>query len=1554
MLCISTANATRSMSIPYIDTYNSLYADASTDATGLTDLGLNGYYHNTYGEYAYSYQGSATTLVEGSTITVSGTSTIDYWLSSDQTGGMWKKDVSTITLTADDVAKLAQTDYTFWMAAWFGTITKVTITLPDGTVVGEGGNTGGGTTTDPEEDETDTTPYEKDRTNAFGYAFTNAQLKNYPQLTDVPTVYLNVYAPDSYETGTYANNDIKTGTPQTLAANYQLAANTKITEKKYNWYYQTQIIVRDDNGKMKERNELTTVRARGNSTWRWSDKKPLRLKFPSKTRFLATSADDKTSTNAKSWTLLANSFDKSMLRNGLTHELVDYINKVDNANNLPFNPACQYVDLVVNGEYWGTYQISDQVQVGPGRVDVDADNGWFVEYTVNNNGFVEEPFLKIGSSYVNIKNPEDPNIVDGDPNSTTQLADNQATTNPIYNELKTMLNNLNTGIKGIVVAEKYASSDWMQYIDTRSLVDWFIAMDVTGNYDGCIANDYLYKDVTDKKLKVGPLWDLDLGFGNKQEAKNHFYTAQGQGITYSIQAMLKDPYFVKKLYERWQQIYNNGALTTYLNDKVTALSSTLAQTQAKNYEKWSLGTSNLGKTYSTYQAAVNDVVAFNNAHIPWLETEYKSLYDSMGCADLEDIVDEPDEETGGEEGGGDSSFNPTSTFEFTSAIGSHNIPASAFSSKATKVQVTFTVPNESFWGFYGYNGSQWDAKSFNSVNNTITITIDDATDISTIAQNGITFELQNTNSQTISSAKLTVTVVNTMPNSGGTTPETPTETFEQLTDLPTMYLQIYKLNADGTSDKTQTEAITTSGGAYHTARIVIVDENGTIKERDEETEIRGRGNTTWGSGYGKYPYRLKFPNKTKLLSYLDEDGVTVINNYANAKSWTLLANKGDYSLIRNALTAELGKYMSMPFVPAYKFVDLVVNGNYAGTYQISDQIQVAKDRVNVNSDTGWFLSANRGSQSYEEDPYFTAGGATFNIKNPEATVATATGETEDPKYAAMKAWMTEAMNNASKPEIANYFDMESLANYIIGIDITGDPDGAVDNFYMYREDDPSSKMKFGPMWDYDLAYGNAGAANRDYATMHFFEGNGEYGWMSKLKQIYNTPELIKPLWKRWKEVYGEYDSATGQSTLTKYLLAKVDALDAIIAQSQAKNFEAGKAGSVAGSNTYSTHEAAIAALKAWIPEHIEWLNTTYKADYKEITGLDPDAECSHTYTGGKYTSNGDGSYSRECDVCGMPEEDGTKFYKYTTYANGTTTETFNASKTWATDNAPTNPNALVIVEYGSDITGKNIVVVDNKGKYTCANFELTDGYSFYSPIKFTATTATYTRNVSNDWGTICLPYKVQTVKADDATYYQLKNVGKDNSTLVFEVATSSGAYTPLVFKRKSGSSITVNATEVTVKPTTEDKTNSTVADWTLIGTMEQKQFTNVASELASGEQLYYIAQNKFWHTTSSYTNNPFRAYFIYNPTDPANAAKSFSIGVDDDSATNIDGISNDALAVFVDNGSITMSSGKNTAVRIYTTSGTLVTNTSVGAGESKTINLPTGLYIVNGTKVTVK
>ena len=116
---------------------------------------------------------------------------------------------------------------------------------------------------------------------------------------------------------------------------------------------------------------------------------------------------------------------------------------------------------------------------------------------------------------------------------------------------------------------------------------------------------------------------------------------------------------------------------------------------------------------------------------------------------------------------------------------------------------------------------------------------------------------------------------------------------------------------------------------------------------DAEIEIRGRGNSTWG--LPKKPYRIKFPEKFSPIGL----------NHAKAKSWVLLAHDMDKSLLRNHLGFELSRILfsssekyhdeaALDFTPCSQMVNVYSGNDYHGVYQMSDQMEVAKGRIDLD------------------------------------------------------------------------------------------------------------------------------------------------------------------------------------------------------------------------------------------------------------------------------------------------------------------------------------------------------------------------------------------------------------------------------------------------------------------------------------------------------------------------------------------------------------------------------------------------------------------------------
>lgn len=278
------------------------------------------------------------------------------------------------------------------------------------------------------------------------------------------------------------------------------------------------------------------------------------------------------------------------------------------------------------------------------------------------------------------------------------------------------------------------------------------------------------------------------------------------------------------------------------------------------------------------------------------------------------------------------------------------------------------------------------------------------------------------------------------------------------------------------------------------------------------------------------------------------------------------------------------------------------------------------------------------------------------------------------------------------------------------------------------------------------------------------------------------------------------------------------------------------------------------------------------------------------------------------------------------------------------------PNAIIYANKDSKVTnGKNVVVA---GK--AANVEFVDGAPVYVPVEFDADNISYTRKVSNKWGTIVFPANLTSnAEGNGVQYYTLVDKNDAETVLSFSEVNVLQANTPgaFVVEGADGSDVTFISGAAFVNATGVDASVVTGVDgWSMTGLYRNKEINTTEAE----ETYYYIASNKFWDATGiTLKGAPFRSFFT---TPKSEGAKSFSIriaGADED-ATGIREVAAPQLAVFAGNGQITVGANAASRVHIYNVAGAKVAQMNLGEGDTKSVNLSRGIYVVNGVKVLVK
>ncbi|MGN0233554.1 MAG: CotH kinase family protein [Bacteroidaceae bacterium] len=396
--------------------------------------------------------------------------------------------------------------------------------------------------------------------------------------------------------------------------------------------------------------------------------------------------------------------------------------------------------------------------------------------------------------------------------------------------------------------------------------------------------------------------------------------------------------------------------------------------------------------------------------------------------------------------------------------------------------------------------------------------------------------------------------------------------MQPLTDLPTLYINTF--DGAGISSKTD----------YKYARMWRMQ--GDSIAAYDSLRIRGRGNSTWG--LAKKPYRLKFNQKEKFLG----------TGHAKAKSWTLLANHSDKTLLRNAVASFIGSQLGQPFVPSAEFADVVLNGEYLGNYQISDQMEVHKKRVDITEQefapvegsdiSGGYFVEFAGTLEGEPVYFHTGKGQAVAIKSPDEEVIVP----EQKQYIQdfINDFETRLYSEDYLDPVKGYravVDSMTLASWFVANEYTANPDGYYST-YAYKEQG-DDHLYWGPMWDYDIAFNNCYRLKIEMTEKLMLDEGYSSGRMKEYVQRMYGDEWFRNLAGRiWHK-------AVWEDSLVEKTLAYVDSMAQVIDQSQTLNFQKWSLDERVYDELmlFSTYQEGVDYLKKFLREHADFLSVTF-------------------------------------------------------------------------------------------------------------------------------------------------------------------------------------------------------------------------------------------------------------------------------------------------------------------------------------------------------------------------
>lgn len=331
-----------------------------------------------------------------------------------------------------------------------------------------------------------------------------------------------------------------------------------------------------------------------------------------------------------------------------------------------------------------------------------------------------------------------------------------------------------------------------------------------------------------------------------------------------------------------------------------------------------------------------------------------------------------------------------------------------------------------------------------------------------------------------------------------------------------------------------------------TGSIALVDAQGHLNYAGDLRQLRGRGNGTWH--HPKRPYQIKLEKKADLLNTGNPDEVN--------RTWVLLAEATDGTLLHNKLAFDLGLELGMEETSHSEFVDLYYDGDYRGTYLLAEKVEVADGRIegrdyddlieewnqNVGvtdfdslpvgygenswgemftyikgvQDSNWLdagtylleMESPNGSTLSDRCWFRMRDDSTVALKSPENASEEMVRYISDQLTMARETLVEGGVNSRTGRTIEQDFDVDAFARLALINELAYNLDGFTwsSTWFVLREE--SDQFRPGTAWDFDLAWRYLADGTNENAV----GVKDKTGWLPQFYQC-------KPFSDRMYEIY---------------------------------------------------------------------------------------------------------------------------------------------------------------------------------------------------------------------------------------------------------------------------------------------------------------------------------------------------------------------------------------------------------------------------------------------------
>ncbi len=303
-----------------------------------------------------------------------------------------------------------------------------------------------------------------------------------------------------------------------------------------------------------------------------------------------------------------------------------------------------------------------------------------------------------------------------------------------------------------------------------------------------------------------------------------------------------------------------------------------------------------------------------------------------------------------------------------------------------------------------------------------------------------------------------------------------------------------------------------------------------------------------------------FPKKSYGFELKDEEEQDMdfpLLGLPEEEDWILYAPYSDKSLIRNVLTFTLASQISGVYAPRCRFVELFINERYKGVYVLMEKIKRDKNRVDIAKLKTEDISGEELTGGYivKIDKTTGSGGDGWHSKYNNNSSSKTFYQYDYPKSEDIqfeqKQYIENYINDFETAVVnrnhdtengyLNFMKSESFYDMIIMNELSKNVDGYRLSTYLFK--DKNDKLTAGPVWDYNLSFGNANYYNGwDTYSLQVFEDLGNDHWQNPFWWItmMNDSHFINPFKCRWETLRENQLSDERIFTVTDSLLNFID------------------------------------------------------------------------------------------------------------------------------------------------------------------------------------------------------------------------------------------------------------------------------------------------------------------------------------------------------------------------------------------------------------------------------